>query len=176
MSPHVRTGSAPTPWKHLNLLLTRSSGISHAPVSLFLRAPSILDSRNFDQGGYRIPDNGTMFRTDCKLISRSILRGRALHWYEVTELALSNFNGSTPGHAEISSWRNVLALSLSLPLPLSLVANFPPVQNSLVCFRQWYDFRLSYIFLSSVEYILKEKTNSSIKSGYTKEIQGGKLM
>lgn len=112
MLSHVRTRSVPTPWKHLNLLLTRSLE-DRLPPPTHLSYMS--DSRNFGQGGYRIPDNGTMFRTDCKLISRSILAGRALHWYEVTALVLSNFNGGTPGHAEISSIGVVLH-ELFLPL------------------------------------------------------------
>lgn len=114
MPPHVRTRSVPTPWKHLNLLLTRSLEDPPLPTHLSASPSYMSDSRNFGQGGYRIPDNGTMFRTDCKLISRSILAGRALHWYEVTDLVLSNFNGGTPGHAEISSIGVVLQLFLPL--------------------------------------------------------------
>ena len=130
MSPYVRTGSAPTPWKHLNLLLTRSPGISRTRLSPCTNpgaTRSMPDSRNFDQGGYRIPDNGTMFRTDCKLISRSMLQGRALHWYEVTEPSLSNFNGGTPGHAETSSWTDYhhLLLCPLLSLFLSPLSFFP---------------------------------------------------
>lgn len=83
MPSHVRTRSVPTPWKHLNLLLTRS--LEDPPTHLSASPSYMSDSRNLGQGGYRIPDNGTMFRTDCKLISRSILARRALHWYEVTD-------------------------------------------------------------------------------------------